>query len=357
MYKMKIQHFNRLNDIPGIERFSGILPVFATQEYADYLKEVRNYSTIWFYCIISPNIQLIIPFAVRNRYILKDGKFLTATISSDENTDTETEREFLNSIIAFIGQNKLCDWIGQPPNWSLFRVVPSNSIYCEFGTYRIDLVNNDEKVLFNKINYHHKRLINKSQNNNIIVKRGSELLDDCVNIFTEAAVRGNHTLPTKNEIKEFFDYLPDNVNIYVSYNDTIPLSSIVHFSNKFCLYLTYIGTISAQSVGGNHFLHWQAIKDAKNNGIQYIDFIGARINPIPGSKQEGIQKFKKYFGGELVKGYLWKMPIRKSKYYFYNFLVRCKYFIEFKKYEGDIIDQEIRRKNEKKVHSIISMIL
>ena len=111
------------------------------------------------------------------------------------------------------------------------------------------------------------------------------------------------------------------------------------------------------SLGENHLLHWQAIKDAKQNGIKYFDFIGARINPEPGSKQEGIQKFKKYFGGELVKGYLWKMPIRKFKYYFYNFLVRCKYFIKFKKYKGDIIDQEIRRKKEEKIQSIISMIL
>ena len=344
---MKIQYFKKLNDIPGIERFSDILPVFATQEYADYLKAVKNYSTIWFHSIVNPDIQFIIPFTVRKKHIFKIGTYLTASICVDENVDIETERGFLNSITAIIKQNKLCDWIEQPPNWALFRVIPSDSIYCEFATYRIDLLHSNEDELYQKINYHHKRLINKSQNNNVIIKRGLELLDDCVNVFTEAAARGNHTLPTTKEIKEFFDYLPNMVNIYISYNYTNPQSSIVYFSNIYCLYVLYIGTISAKSQGENHLLHWQAIKDAKQNGIKYFDFVGARINPEQGSKQEGIQKFKKYFGGELVKGYLWKLPIRKFKYHFYNFLVRCKYFIEFKKYEGDIIDQEIRRKKEK----------
>ena len=69
----------------------------------------------------NPDIQFIIPFAVRNKYIFKNGMFLTASICLDENVDIETEKEFLNSIIAIIKQEKLCDWIGQPPNWALFN--------------------------------------------------------------------------------------------------------------------------------------------------------------------------------------------------------------------------------------------
>jgi hypothetical protein len=340
---MLIKYYKKIADLPGIEKFSDLLPVFASQEYADYLKAVKNSSVIWFHCSINHDNEIIIPFAVRNKMIFKTGMFLTAPICLVEKVVIETEREFLNSIIAIIKKEKLCDWIGQPPNWAIFNVVPSNSIYCEFGSYIIDLLNNSEEELYAKVNYHHKRLLNKAKNNNIAIKNSIELLEDCSNVFMDAANHGNHTLPKKKEIEDILRYLPDNTDIYVSYNESHPQSSVICFTNKFCVYAAYIGKTSDASVGENHLLHWQAIKDAKQKGIKYFDFIGARINPFPGSKQEGIQKFKKYFGGELVRGYLWKMPIRKLKYHSYNFLVRGKYFIKFNKYKGDIIDQELKR--------------
>ena len=56
MYQMKIKIFGRLPYIPEIERFYENLPVFAFQEFANYLKNVKEYSTICFYGIIEPNI-------------------------------------------------------------------------------------------------------------------------------------------------------------------------------------------------------------------------------------------------------------------------------------------------------------
>ena len=140
------------------------------------------------------------------------------------------------------------------------------------------------------------------------------------------------------------NYLPDNLSIYVSYIDSIPQSSLICFFNKVCEYSAYNGRICA-TLGANHLLFWEAIKYAKQKGIKYFDFIGARINPIPGSKQEEIQKFKKHFGEELIKGFLWKMPINKFKYSFYNFLIRIEYLFKLKKFIGDIIDQELNAKN------------
>lgn len=338
---MLIKYCKKIADLPSVEKFSDLLPVFASQEYADYLKAVKNSSVIWFHNTNS-DYKIIIPFAVRNKMIFKTGMFLTAPICFDEKVDPATEKEFLNSIIGIIKEEKLCDWIGQPPNWAIFNVVPTNSIYCEFGSYIIDLLNNSEDELYAKVNYHHKRLINKAKNNNIAIKNSLELFEDCSNVFMDAANHGNHTLPNREETANILRYLPDKTNIYVSYIESQPQSSVICFTNKFCVYAAYIGKTSSASTGENHLLHWQAIKDAKQKGIRYFDFIGARINPQPGSKLEGIQKFKKYFGGELVKGYLWKMPIRKFKYYFYIFLVRCKYFIKFNKYKGDIIDQELK---------------
>jgi hypothetical protein len=68
------------------------------------------------------------------------------------------------------------------------------------------------------------------------------------------------------------------------------------------------------------------------------------VEPQPGSKLEGIQRFKKHFGGEFVSGYLWKLPISHAKYLFYNLLIRVEFISGMKKYEGDIIDQELNYK-------------
>jgi len=339
---MKIQLFKKLTDVPEIEKFNNNLPIFASQEYANYLQNVKNYSTIWFYGIVDSDIQFILPFAIRKKNGFKNAMFLTSTVYLSDKVDLANEQIFLNNIIEIIKQKKLCDWIAQPPNWAIFNAVPSNSIYCEFGTYRIDLQSKSEEELFSEINYHHKRLINKSLKNNVLIKNSSELLDDCVTVFNDAILHGNYTLPSKNEIIRLLKYLPDNTSIYVSYNEINPKSSIICFLNKFCSFAVYIGNSPGLN-GENHLLHWEAIKDAKLRGIRYFDFVGARMNPLPGSKLEGIQKFKKYFGGELIKGYLWKMPISNLKYRLYNIIIFVLYSLKFKKYKGDIIDQELKK--------------
>jgi len=340
---MKIQHYSRLNDIPWVERYLDKLPVFATQEYANYLRKTSNHSTRWFYGIVNSDIQFLIPFAVKNKYFFTKGQFLTATIYLNNDINIETEREFLNSIVEIIKQEKLCDWIEQPPNWALFNVVPLNSIYCEFGTYRIDLKNNNENELFGKINKGTRRRIRNAISDNVIIKIGLEYLEDCIKVFSASSKQGNHTLPNDKEIKRILNYLPDKTYISTAYHNTIPQASTIIFSNKFCSYGIYFGVVANPSSSVGHLLVWQSIKDAKISGVKYFDFVGARINPTPGSKQEGIQSFKRHFGGELYKGFLWKMPINKFKYKFYELFVRTYFFLRGKKYGGDIIDQELKK--------------
>ena len=64
---------------------------------------------------------------------------------------------------------------------------------------------------------------------------------------------------------------------------------------------------------------------------------------VAGGRLERIQLFKKHFGCDFEKGFLWKMPLSKIKYFLYMFLLRSSYFIRFKNYKGDIIDQELKR--------------
>lgn len=344
---MAAEIINSIKDIQEKYELALKIPVFATQEYADYLLKTKNIKTIWFVERNNNSIKFIIPFAIKRKLIFKIGYFLTAVNNLGEN-NLEDESEFLEEIVSLIKAKQLCDWIQQPPNWAIFNTVPSNSTFCDFGTYKINLMKYSEEELYAKINNHHRRLINKSLKNNVIINSGHKIIDDCSYVFSAATKAGNHTLPSKNEIKELIEYLSDYIKIYVSYLNSVPQSGIVCFLNNFSMYAAYIGKQPTSKIGENHLLHWQAIKDAKEDEIKYFDFIGARINPDTGSKLEGIQSFKKNFGGEFIKGFLWKMQIRKTKYQIYNFLVDLSYLLKGKKNKGDIIDQELKRFTIKK---------
>ena len=39
---MLVYRFNNYRDIPGIDGFSEKIPIFATQNYADYIKDFKN---------------------------------------------------------------------------------------------------------------------------------------------------------------------------------------------------------------------------------------------------------------------------------------------------------------------------
>jgi lipid II:glycine glycyltransferase (peptidoglycan interpeptide bridge formation enzyme) len=81
----------------------------------------------------------------------------------------------------------------------------------------------------------------------------------------------------------------------------------------------------------------------KTKGVKEYDFVGARLSDITNTKLEGIQNFKKRFGSELVKGYLWKLDIDKTKCKTYDSLLKIKCKLKGTKFPKDIIDQELSK--------------
>ena len=80
-------------------------------------------------------------------------------------------------------------------------------------------------------------------------------------------------------------------------------------------------------------MYWEAIKLFKGLGVQRYDFVGPRINPEKGSKQDTINALKRRFGAELKQGYIWKHPIKPLKYKLYGVAARSRS-------GGDIVDAE-----------------
>src|SRR4030095_9404392 len=133
------------------------IPVFATQNYADYLKEVKGHDTIWLVKLENNTVSFLIPFVIIKKLIFSKGYFLTDIISFDSDYTLEKENEFIEDVVLYIKKNKLCDWIQQGPNWALFNTFPAGAKAVKFGTYKIFLKKNREEELLKKMNRYHRK--------------------------------------------------------------------------------------------------------------------------------------------------------------------------------------------------------
>ena len=82
------------------------------------------------------------------------------------------------------------------------------------------------------------------------------------------------------------------------------------------------------------------ITELKKRGVKKYDFVGARLSDVSGTKLAGIQKFKKRFGGELKRGYLWKKDINLMKCKLFDLALKVKLKLKGVSMPKDIIDQE-----------------
>ncbi len=337
----KIIIFQKFTDIPDWEDIQHKIPIFATQEYADYLYDLKNTQTIWFVEINEGLAEFLIPFAVKKKYNFTKGYFLTA-INNLKDASIEKENDFLESIVRLIKKKKLCDWIQQSPNWAIFKSFPKGAVFTEFGTYKINLKEKNEEELFNSIHTKDRSDIRKAIKDDVQIVHGIHLLDTALALITDVSIKARIMAPSIMVLET----LRNNIHVFVSYLHGIPQSATIFYSNDFSWYTMYAGTKDRPSRGSNTLLYWMAIKIAKVNNVNYFDFVGARINPESGSKQERIQRFKEHFGVDLYKGYLWKMPINKLKYTIYRLGIQIYFKVKNREYRGDIIDQELRRLNK-----------
>jgi len=340
---MKVQRFNKYAEIPGSNLFLDRIPVFATQNYADYLKEVKGHDTIWLVKLENNTVSFLIPFVIIKKLIFSKGYFLTDIISFDSDYTLEKENEFIEDVVLYIKKNKLCDWIQQGPNWALFNTFPAGAKAVKFGTYKIFLKKNREEELLKKMNRYHRKDINYAIRTKVEIKKGNEYLNSCLSIIKETAKEAGLSAPSSTDIEKLITFFKDDLKIYVSYFDNIAQTAAIFIRSKYCTYGLYAGSITGALRGSNVYLFWEAIKDGMVNNCDCFDFVGGRINPLPGSKLERIQRFKEHFGSEFIQGYLWKMNFSAIKYYLYQIPVSMILLAMNKKYKPDIIDQEIKR--------------
>lgn len=319
------------------------LSIFASKEYLNsYAKESG-----WLGGFENNQLKYILPFSIFKKEIgsiclLKKIIFHTNIIKGDPNLETQPtqEKEFLNSVIQYLKQEKI-DLVMQPPASALFDHVPDQSKFIKFASYIINLEEPEEKIWEN-MHSKHRNVIRKAEKEGVTISNDKKHLDLCYNMLTETQGRSQKSFVQQEKFKDMMKQLDKNIEIFTAWHDNkIQGCAIIPFS-QYSAYYLYGGSSANPFSGSMNLLHWEAIKYFKNKNVKQYDFVGARLNPPPGSKLEGIQRFKSRFGGQMKEGYLWKMPINPFKSKCMNIVSLTKSLLRGQIYKGDIIDQELR---------------
>lgn len=307
------------------------LSIFATKDYLS--SKSKDYG--WF---IDKNF--IIPYYVDKKLFFKYIVFSSETIYLNNNLPKDNEKIFLNEVILDIKKNlPYIDFIIQSPTNVVFNTFPDNALHCRFGSYQIDLAQ-DEDTLFSNLHSKHRNVIKKAIKDGVIVRKEVEFKNSAFKLVQDTMLRQDMNPPSKdifdNEVKK----LGNNLKFYVAIKDEKVQGTAIIYWNENGAYYVHGGSCESPYSGSLNLMHWEIIKDMKSTGVKLYDFVGARIKPKEGSKLEGIQRFKSRFGATMKTGYLWKYPIKPFKYKLFEFLKKINAKVKNMQYFGDIIDQE-----------------
>lgn len=279
----------------------------------------------------SGKLRCVLPYTVIRKAIFRMVRFRVETIPIGEELNIEEEKSFLNSAIEFLRSNG-ADMVIPATTNTIFRTYPEGAIVAPYGTYIIDLTQPEENI-FGNFNSSHRRKVRLAMKKGVQIKSGIEHLNTAYELVRDTFKRSKLGFMGHKAFTRYVRGLDENVKILVAdYQGTVQGCVVIPFSKRSAYYV-YGGSIPEPITGATNLLHWEAIRQFCKLGVRYYDFVGVRIDPEKGSKQEGLMMFKERFGGQLVQGYMWKYAIHPLKYAVYNLAVRLLR-------GGDIVDRE-----------------
>ena len=261
-------------------------------------------------------------------------RFRVETIPVGKDLGTEEEKRFLNSVVKLL-ESIRADMIIPATTNTIFRTYPSGALAAPYGSYIIDLTQTEDAI-FGNFSSSHRRKVRLAKKKGVRIVSGLEYLDTAYHLIRDTFARSKQGFMSLSSFRRYIAGLGQNVKILVAESQGVLHGCVVIPFSEYSAYYVYGGSSPSPVVGANNLLHWTAMQEFKRLGVKRYDFVGVRINPEKGSKQEGLKMFKERFGGELHQGFMWKYPINRLKFSIYNLAVR---FLR----GGDIVDNEMHK--------------
>ncbi len=257
--------------------------------------------------------------------------------------DAVNEAGILADFLTYCEKNKVADRILQPPTWCLFHSPPKRSISAPFGSYRLNL-RRDPELVWAGLHSKHRNVIRNAEKKGVLVRSGPEVLHDFWTLYGETMGRSGMQLEPEEYFREILQRYATNIFCGVVYDAGKPVGGVFVPFTKYGAYYVYgASATKVETTGAVNYLHYQMIRFLMERNVAFYDFVGARLSDVSGTKLEGIQKFKERFGGDLIRGFLWKSDINATKCKLFDLALATKRTLRGNKFGPDIIDQEISK--------------
>jgi hypothetical protein len=284
----------------------------------------------------SGKLRCVLPYTIIRKAIFRMVRFRVETIPVGQALDVQEEKSFLNNVIEYF-RSIGADMIIPATTNTIFRTYPDGAIAAPYGSFIIDLAQ-PEETLWSNLNSTHRRKVRLAIKQGVQIRTGIEHIETAYELVRDTFKRSKMSFMKFEAFNRMVRSLGDNIKIWVAYHQGIVQGCIVVPFSQHSAYYVYGGSIPEPVPGATNLLHWEAIRFFRGRGVKSYDFVGIRIDPEKESKQEGLMLYKQRFGGQLVRGFMWKYSIHPLKYAIYCLAVRILR-------GGDIVDQECHKLN------------
>ncbi len=304
------------------------LPVFASEEFLRAVGD--DYG--WLGGLDSSGkLRCILPYTVIRKSVFSMVRFRVETILLGEGIDLAEEKSFLNSAIEYF-RSLPADVIIPATTNAIFRTFPEGADAAPYGSYIVDLKPSEE-VLWKNIGRITRQNIGTAKKDGVRIDQGLQYLEPAYRLIKETFARSRLPFMSYKSLQRYMAGLGEHGKLVVAeYQGSIESCVIYAFSDS-CAYAVYAGNVARQHQGANKLIYWEAFRLFQQLGVERFDFVGARIDPEKGSKEEAINLFKQRMGARLTPGYIWKYALRPWKSLVYSGAVRLLR-------GGDIVDKE-----------------
>jgi hypothetical protein len=304
------------------------LPIYASEPFLRYAGD--EYGWLGGFDN-SGQLRCFLPYTILQKPFVRMVRFRVETMPVNGELSIDQERNFLNAVMSYF-RSTGADLVIPASTNTIFRTTPDGAVAAPYGSYIVDLTETEE-MRWNKLHSKHRNVIRSARKNGVQIKMGLEYIDAAYKMIRETLRRSRMGFLSLKSLNRLVSALADNINVFVAEcGGVLQGCAIIPYSAHSAYYL-YGGSNNQSVPGAMNLLQWEAMRYFSDQGTRRYDFVGTRIAPKKGSKQEGLKMFKERFGGTLARGYIWKYQFCRWKYELYQLAVR-------RLRGGDIVDQE-----------------
>lgn len=272
-----------------------------------------------------------LPYTIVRKAGVRLVRFRVETIPCVEHLSLEEERTFLDRVVHHF-RVAGADVIIPASTNTIFRTYPDGALAAPYGTHVVEL-DRPEAVLWSAVSANHRRQVRAAEKAGVQVRTADDALPAVHGIIRDTFRKSSMPFMPLEGLQRMIGGLGSQAHVFVAeLSGQVQACAVMAFS-RYSAYYMYGGSVASAAPGAMHLLHWHAMRLYREVGVQRYDFCGARVDPAPGSKAEGLATFKRRFGSEFRQGFMWKCSLRPLRSVLYSVAVRV-----FR--GGDIVDAE-----------------